>query len=525
MASPAWGCLGGYRGPDWQVGNSPLILIGTIEKVEAGKIANAAKYRAPFDGGGESHRTPPTIATVRIDRIVKGRYSGSLLRIGSGPIHNSCDEDWFYAFTLGEQKLFILPYDPVDGEVALEWGGSVLELSETSMIESRVARAVAFRDTYLADLQREEPRTYAQGVRLAAEIRESAKSWPDPQRDEETGKPSDAYNKSLAELQKKLAAADVEAIRAALAIDWLADDSGHWERKQLWRDAMTAVASSRVPELDAAGERWVRKTLARAGVEKQRVENYLATVAKAKLHVHLHYPHDAPTEWSYFHYDYAGGAEILTTDFILRYHSYDRGAMLHTYAGALDSSILAKIDSKRVKPWVVSLYHNDDERLRWLAKQVIGLTPGTPFVDCVLNDMTIDGHPQAWSVLSHYRCPKETAPRLAAMIDLAETGCQPWQLATMWRSLRSGYCFEPVCIEKAMVALEAMEQAASKMGRRGESQGESHDAGQPQEPLVGALREYLEAARSDREGARLPGLSAAEFRQWFKAHPAKTKER
>jgi hypothetical protein len=368
-ASPAWACLGGYCGPDWQVGNSPLILIGTIEKVAPGRIVGAYKYRDPFEsGGGESHETAPTIASVRITRILKGKYADRHIRIGGGPINNCCDADWFYTFKSGEQKVFILPYFPVGREVELEWSGSMRELTDTSMIETRVARAKAFRDAYLADLRREQPKLYAAGMRLAEQLRKDAKAWPEEKYDKQ-GK--EDFAKALKELQGRLATVEVEAIRAALALEWLADDSGYWWRKSLWCEAVSNMEASRAKEIGTAEYLWIRKTLASAGIEQEHIGKYLAAVQKGNRRGLLCFPPQAPTDWSFFHRDYEGGEEILSTDFILRYHSYDRGAMLHAYAGTLDSSVLANVDGKRVKPWVISLLNNDDERLRWVAERIV----------------------------------------------------------------------------------------------------------------------------------------------------------
>jgi hypothetical protein len=384
VAGPAYACLGGYRGPDWQVGNSPLIVIGTIEKVEAGKVTSAKKHRASFEsGGGESHRVPPTIATVRITRVLKGKYADAHIRIGGGPIHNSCDADWFYALKVGDQKIFILPYYPVDGEVALEWHGSMLKLVATSMIESRIARAVKFRDTHLARIRSEQPKVYAAGTQLGEDLRKAAKTWPEMNWNAQTGKPSDLYETALADLTRKLAKFDIETIRTALAIDWPADGSNPWWRNRLWKEALSEVSKSRIKEIDAVEDRWIRETLNRARVEERHIDEYLAALKKATVHGSLCFPYEPSSDWGFFHRDYAGGRGVLSTDLILRCHSYDRGAMLHAYAGTLDSSVLANIDPKRVKPWVASLNHSDDERLRWIAQRIIAQTPGADFADLV----------------------------------------------------------------------------------------------------------------------------------------------
>jgi hypothetical protein len=513
VAAPAHACLGGYRGPDWQVGNSPLILIGTIEKVEPGKIVSGIKYRAPFDGGGESHRTPATIATVRITRILKGKYADAHIRIGGGPIHNSCDDDWFYDLKVGEQELFILPYYPIHGEVALEWSGSIRKLSDTSMVESRVARGVAFREAYLADLQREQPAAYATGTRLAREIRDDAKTWPEEKFDRKGNEAAD-FVKASKRLQEKLATIDVEAIRAALAFDWLADDCGYWWRRSLWREAISTIENSRAREMDVVEDQWIRRTLACAGIAKEHTDKYIAAIQKSGLHGHLCFPYQPSTDWSFFHEDYRGGAEILSTDLILRYHCYDRNAMLHAYAGDLDSSILANIFPKRVKNWVDSLYRNDDERLRWVAERIIAQSQGTDFVDLILTDMLEEERPFAWRILDDDEKLQETGQRLCAMIDLAVKEYNGYWQAVFWGRMRSGHCFHPACIDKAVAALEELEKRGGKRADKDEGPSDENHQGR-----VIALRDFLAAAQEDRRAAPAPKTTAAEYRRWFKDHP------
>jgi hypothetical protein len=517
-------CLGGYRGPDWQVGNSPLIIIGTIEKVEPGRIENATKYRARFEsGGGKSHRTPPTIATVRIERILKGKYAAKQIRIGNGPIHNACDADYFYQFAFNKQNIFILPYYPVNGEVALEWGGSVLNMSATSMIESRVARGVAFREVYLSELRQKQPKIYDEGLRLAEELRKEAKNWPEAQYDDKNRQLVDRYQKALTDLRRKLEKVDVEAIRAALASDWLNDDSGYWWRIRLWDDAISAIEKTRAQEVDAAEEQWVRATLAHAGVETEHIDRYMAAIQKTKLHGSLCFPQKPPTDWGFFHPrdDEAttlwrtNSSDILSTDFILRYHSYDRGAMLNAYAGTLDSGVLAKINPKQVKPWVASLYRNDDERLNWIARCIITRTRGQDFVDIVLDDMVEGEHWTAWRVLGEDVRSKEVTLRFAAMMDLAAKRYDGYSLDWFWQTLRKEECFHPVCIDRAIHLLDRLEHPAD-----GSSNTDDRPQDRIRERLIEALRGYLAAAKANRADTKSPAVSAVEYDRWFKEHPA-----
>ena len=78
------GCMAEYRSPDWQIANSPLIVDPEIEKVEDGKVAGDQRA----NDVPQPPPIKPTVATVRITRILKGSYSGACLRVGSGPMRN-----------------------------------------------------------------------------------------------------------------------------------------------------------------------------------------------------------------------------------------------------------------------------------------------------------------------------------------------------------------------------------------------------------------------------------------------------
>ena len=188
-----------------------------------------------------------------------------------------------------------------------------------------------------------------------------------------------------------------------------------------------------------------------------------------------------------------------------------------------DAEVLADLDMRQVKPLVASLYQSDSERLRWLGQQAIGYVPGTECVDIVLDDLVEGGHDWAWRVLDHWRRPKETAARLAALVDLGSKRYTIWGQQAMWRALKRGECFEEPCIEKALAALGRLEALQAKTAKH---KAETNEAGPAREEgleLAPALREYLTAAKPSREGATPTVMSAAAYRQWFQAHPAKKK--
>lgn len=80
-AAPARACLAEFRSFDWLVGESALIFVGTIEKVE--KVEPGEEDRR-FDEPEED--SGPTLATVRISRVLHGNFSAETLRLRSGPV-------------------------------------------------------------------------------------------------------------------------------------------------------------------------------------------------------------------------------------------------------------------------------------------------------------------------------------------------------------------------------------------------------------------------------------------------------
>ena len=178
---------------------------------------------------------------------------------------------------------------------------------------------------------------------------------------------------------------------------------------------------------------------------------------------------------------------------------------------------------KRVKPLVASLYQSDSERLRWLAKQSIGYVPGIECVDIVLDDLVEGGHDLAWRALDHWRRPKETAARVAALVDLGSKKYSVWGQQAMWRALKMGECFEEACIEKALAALdrlEALEAKTEKLKAENSERGPMREEGLV---LAAVLGEYLAAAKTSRDGATPMVMTAAAYRKWFRDHPAKKK--
>ena len=336
-----YACMAEYRSPDYQVANSPLIVIGEIEKIEDGKVSNAqTAYDVP-----QPPPTKPTVATVRIVRLLKGRYSGSALRIGSGPIRNCAYWEVHYVFEKGRQMIFILPaYPNKKGEIALLWGSSMRPLTDMQMVETRIARSIAYRDAYLSKLKKEQPEVYAAAVAFAKEMRGSSKKWPEmtfvgkggatitaeEMAASEEHSPTDAfefskeYTLACQAIALRIAATDIEVIRAANAIEWLDQEEQPWWDRYIWKLVMNELAIPRESRVTGYERKRIRGTLTALGVEKLHIDAYMAA-AKGRDTFSAWF--SFPLQLPYADFD----KETKSTDFILQYFSYDRGAMFARY--------------------------------------------------------------------------------------------------------------------------------------------------------------------------------------------------
>ena len=120
---------------------------------------------------------------------------------------------------------------------------------------------------------------------------------------------------------------------------------------------------------------------------------------------------------SYVAYEKPHGG-CLTTDFILRYHSYDRGATLPAYAFDFPASVLKDLNPRQVNRWSPPCIEaTTSGNGGGLAQQAISYVPGTECVDIVLDDLVEGGHEWAWRMLEDPDKPAEIAQRLAALID------------------------------------------------------------------------------------------------------------
>lgn len=361
----------------------------------------------------------------------------------------------------------------------------MLDLEARPLVESRLLRARAFREEYLDLLGREDAAARADGVILAEEMRRESLQWSKLRQKPDGWLIEDgAFKQAKAALVGRLRKARVEAIFAALAVDWQSRET--WWRHDLWDRAVDEVARDRREELERAERARIRRDLRRAKVPDEMADRYIHGLKTEDLRLRIDFPPKS---------DYLRGhpdPERLTTGFILRFHEYDRGFMFPAYGMSFDD--LAGLDGSRIETLLPALYGSDDERLRTVARQAINLIPGTRFVETVMNRLMDD--PTAWRTLICPSSEEETKARLEAMCDMAEKRFSSYGVCIFWDRLRASECFEGTVIEGAI--------------------GRLHPA---HEELRSALRSYLSAAMSKFDPEPLPWFTPDEYRAWFRAHP------
>ncbi|HVE39502.1 MAG TPA: hypothetical protein VNM14_06410 [Planctomycetota bacterium] len=486
-AAPRALCLAEYRSPEYLVGSSPLIVIGAVEEVNDDLEEDK---REPVD---RTESAKPTLARVKILQTLKGRYDRPELRVGSGPLQTCAPFPVHYHFQVGEKLIFILPDDPRDGTARLRYSRSLLECEKASMIHARLSWARAYRESFLEELRQILPKVHQEALDLAKELRGAAPAWP---KGESWLKETAEVTKAKEALLERLAKADVEAIRAALAVDWLDGSAGLWWRSPFWEGTLSEMVSIRGKEVERVERNRLDRELAAAGVKDDLARKYRDAVALHPGRMDLRFP---PYP---LHPEKNGDRDNLTTEFILRCHTYDRGELFPAYGMGFD--VLGGLDPARVSHLIPQLFGSDDDKVHLVAYRAIERIPGTSFVDLVLRRVLQDSW--AWLALKHPSDVNETGRRLVALLDLGEKTLGAYGKAALWTNLRKAECFEPICIDRAVVALAAVKAADTK------------------EPLTESLHEYLQGAMADRESPT-DRLSAEDYKKWFVSHPPLRKER
>lgn len=494
----AQACLAEYRSIDWQIARSRLVVLAEVIAIERDDEQKDRRRRL---AGGD--HAEPTIATLRILRVFKGAYEHAEVRVRSGPIRSCAPYEVHAKFSVGHRAIYILPGFPSDGVARLVWGGSVREATETGLVESTLARLQAYRENYLDQLRRGSPDTLKSANDLYDAMRKEFSVWPaatatiqphSERMEAETFSVNESEN--VADAERKLSATlkgrDLEAIRAAMALDWLSNDPVPWSRHPVWRAAVDRVVTARGKELEKIERQRILKLLEVAGLDKAKAKTLLDSGERPGRNETFEFPPPTP---NFLKTD-------ITTDFIVRYFAPDRGMMVPAYAPNFSADILAGLDPERAKPYVAALYGCDDERLRWLACQAIAYGSSTQYSEILLEDVVEHGHVNAWGVLTHSKSPKLVQEKLSAMVEYGLKHYSEWGVDNMWNALRQGACFHPTVVERAIAFVEERE-----------ANGKGDDDNQNP-----AIHRYLAAAIATVDAKPPSQRTAGEYRAWLVAN-------
>ena len=356
--------------------------------------------------------------SVRSDRVVRA-VAGPL------PLYSRRDRD------------FLPAGYPERGEGSLSTNGTLLPMSHLELVEGVLCRGKLLRASYLDRVKQQTPQVYEAAQVLQRRFFAEAKSWPamatvygflvaeeDKPRDE-VERENAAYQKTTRALVEAICQCDVATLRAALAIDWLNDEPQAFGRKEIWRHAVREAAHGK--EVCDSERDELRLILRQAGVGDPLIEQYLKSVPDDALQTGVGFPINAPDPWNYG----SKTGDILTTDFILRYHCFDRGGMFPAYGMGFDQ--LKSLKPARLGEVLPAMLGSKDEQLSLVAHRAIERLPGTEFVR-LLSERAWDGDSYALQALVVKSDREATNLRFKALLDLAPKWASIWSVLDSKRS-------------------------------------------------------------------------------------------
>ena len=501
----AFACLAEYRSPDWEAAHAPVIFIGTVEKVEDAKPEelDAQGFLHGLLGGGKDE-PKPTVATVKITRMIKGNLDVKTIKVYSGPLASCAPYDVHYTFTAGKSYVFCPDHLDAKGNAQMAGYGRMHSLSDVELIESCWNRAQVFQKAFIDAARKEHPEEFKKAQALLTAVAKQSKTWPDyPNLLRKEGEKPDAeaekaalekYDKELDDavdkLTKTIGDASLETLRICMSLDWLTNTArpGH----SIWTRFTQNLENGKPNDFAEYEQARITKDLQALGFDAKQIKTYLAHFEVRDFRSPFGFPAEPPSPWGNKEWE----GDSLTTDFIYRYTSYDRGAMFPAYG--MSWEVLAKLDPQKVKNVIEEMYASRDEQLRLVAYRAIERIPGTEFVDLIISRMYDD--PFAWQALVAEKDQAETDKRLGALIQKVMQEPEWYWTISLWGVLKRGQCFETVCLDKAVDLLEQ------------EEKGKLIRDKQEIESLKGSLRSYLNAALNHFSQQKMAPKDAAEYR-------------
>ncbi|MEI8195334.1 MAG: hypothetical protein WCI73_05445 [Phycisphaerae bacterium] len=489
---PARGCLAEYRSLDWQVANSPLIVVGRVVKVTP-EMSVAEKEKEEEDG----HNPGPSTATLEVLKVIKGTVKGKQIQLASGPIRSCAPWDVHATFAVGDTSIYLCGSN--DGtRCGLLWGGCVQSLTMLEMVQGSLQRARAWRTDYLTRIAQDQPATFNAAQELAAKMKSAAEKWPEyykgprvhngPFDTRPTNEDAKLDEKAIAEIGAKVKKADEAVDRAtleltaaltnvpvAVVVTMLALDhpcvEQTWTDKDVWSQVLRKYTDQHADEVRKVHEGEWKRLLAAAGVKEELINSYLKQIQKTNQKIWLAFPMEMPDAWN-------GGpldSEALTTDFILRAQGADRGHPFVAYAMQAHDT-LAKLDAARLTLVIPPMYGSSESNARAAAAMAIAEIKGTTFTELVADDLLYGQGEQLWRIERSW-----SADQLRSIVAYAYT--QRSGAGYLWDKLRSKEWFAP----------SLLDEAKNRLNKSAKSQGSSEEAK--------AIEKYLKAA--DEEAKRL----------------------
>jgi hypothetical protein len=355
MSPLARACILEFRSADWQVAESPLVIVATVDSVTPDPLP--PQLAATFRNG----LIAPSTATVTIQRLLKGTSASQTLSIRCGPIRSCAPYPVHLRVEPGKSYIFLLTAT-ADDAYQLAWAGSLQEMAALPSIQDSLARCEAWRAAHLARVGQESPATLQAATALDVALTNAAKEWPARTQEASTpaellhGTSDDAASTSAADaVLRRLEGATPAVVQTALAIDF--GRTGGWSRQPLGQSVVLRYSDLHTREIAALQRAEWTRLLTAAGATPDQQRDYFARVDQEEEPLPLAFPIPLPDPFTRIR------GENLTTDFLLRSQGFDRGQLYFSYGMQPDA--LATLNRDRIRGLLPVLLANANDHLKW----------------------------------------------------------------------------------------------------------------------------------------------------------------
>ncbi len=409
-------------------------------------------------------------------------------------------------FQVGQTWIFLVTKLPATGPVQGYHDYHVRSLESLEFVEACLARADSWHDAEVEWISASHPVALVSAAKARARLRERA-AWfaaetardvttlSEGERAKERQRQQEAEAAFDKDIGEAVEGASVPSLHALLALGWREPEDAAWANSWKLGDAVRKFCEAHADEVRTYWERQARTILRKARVTDDDIAGYFEALKTSGIQPQLASPFEAPSRY--------GSSKKLegrafTTDFILRFESYDRSEIFRGYF--MDRESLAALDVDRVSDIVAALWHSRADELRDVAYWIIRQVQGTRFVKLVADDMR-DGRPFAWKVFDDIAAPAWRTECLRMLAEAGDGEGNEWIRAQFWAAMRAGGCFDSAALPRAIGALRDIER---------EDPGTSKNASVTRE-----LVSYLQDAHRAHGGGKEVLLTSEEFAKFF----------